>query len=322
MKNLVLKTVFASFLSFHLFAHATDGPLITRPAASLKPLRITMTEDFDKASEDFLSDIEQAFPYAQLTDAGYKFAIEQIPGYRRLEKEELPQEWQSYFVPKKEDAKYPLGKGMLINDKKNNMWATILESDKEIVLVLRGTELRPSYFSDMVGNFTTAIKHWWGNGIPKHYLRSFELAKALGNKYPGKELVITGSSLGGSLAMFAGLATGARVYAFNSLGLNANEISFIKGENKDAFLHANEKVRIINIVGDAIVDNASVLPGWFLNKYFGKLIMVPFYDNSWSGYYLSAHHTSDALVKSMEAYIKRSKLENGRATITPAHSPT
>jgi len=303
MKNIALRLFLVSLFALQSFAQTTDEPLLVRITPSLKPLRITMTEDLYKASDDSLSDVRQAFPYAQLTDAGYKFTIENVPGYRRLEKDELPAEWQSYFVAKKEDAKYPLGKGMLINDKKNNMWATVLESDKEIVLVLRGTELRPSYFADMAGNFMTVMKHWWGSSIPQHYLRSLELAKALKAHYPNKELVITGSSLGGSLAMFAGLATGARVYAFNSLGLNAHEINFIKAENKDAFANADQKVRIINIVGDAIVDNTSILPSWFLSKYFGKLVMVPFYDNTWSGYYLSVHHTSDAVVKSMGTYM-------------------
>lgn len=248
--------------------------------------------------------IVQSLPYARLVDAGYKFQIEEVPGFRRLEKEQLPSEWQNLFIPHKSDPKYPLGKGMLINDKKHGMWATVLESlnGRQVVVVLRGTELRPSHFGDMVKNFWTVAKQWVGKGIPDHFKRAFELARDVKEMYPNKELVVVGSSLGGSLAMFAGLALNARVYAFNSLGLNEKEVAFAEQHNRYALLNARFRVTILNVVGDS-VGGTSMLPSPLVNKYYGTLVKVPFYDQSWSGTLFSVHHTSDAIVKSIEKYV-------------------
>lgn len=249
---------------------------------------------------------KEALPFAELVDAGYKFQIDNVDGYRRLEKEELPEYWQPLFISHKPDPKYPNGKGMLINDKETGMWAMVVESldSNQIVLVLRGTELRPSFFADMTKNFATVVKNWIGNDIPKHFKQAYSLAHAIKAKYPEKELVVTGSSLGGSLAMFAGLSLDARVYAFNSLGLNQKEIDFIATKNPQAAQKAPGNVLIMNVEGDSIA-STSALPTKMVSQYMGTQMEVPFYDNSLTGYYTSLHHTSDAIVKSIKAYLKR-----------------
>lgn len=263
----------------------------------------------------------ESYPYALLVDAGYHFPIEKVPGYERLEQEELPESWQRRFIPKKSDSKYPNGKGMLINDKESSLWASVFKNTKndEIVLVLRGAELRPTNVRDFVRNARTVAEHWLGQ-IPTHFEKAFDLANALKQKYPQKTLVVTGSSLGGSLALFTGLSLGTKVYAFNALGLNSREISFISKRDPDAFGNVDEQVTLVSITGDMVSDGSEILPRSFVNSYFGTIIKIPFYDDSWKGYYMSNHHTSEAIVNSLEVYLKKGLAKNAIGDLATSNS--
>jgi putative lipase involved disintegration of autophagic bodies len=64
----------------------------------------------------------------------------------------------------------------------------------------------------------------WGNnfgqyvgGVPEQYDRGRALAESLKQQHP--DLVITGHSLGGGIAAYAGMATGSETYTFNAAGL-------------------------------------------------------------------------------------------------------
>lgn len=247
-----------------------------------------------------------SYPYALLVDAGYHFPIEEVSGFRRLKKSEIPELWQARFIDKTEDKNYPNGKGMLLNDHTESLWAAVFEntSNKSLVLVLRGAELRPQNVKDFTKNATTVAIHWMGKEVPRHFIKALELGKALQEKYPDRNLIVTGSSLGGALSQFVGLSLDTKVYAFNSLGLSPAEIKMITEARPGAFDDVEDEITLITISGDSVSDTSAMLPKSWVNPYFGTVVSIPFYDTSFSGYYGSVHHTSDAIVQSMEVYIK------------------
>lgn len=91
-----------------------------------------------------------------------------------------------------------------------DLFKTRMNGRDTMVLAFRGTE--PAEANDWLTNF----KHLFA--VPSQYVQAVNLASAVRAKYPDADVMLTGHSLGGGLASFAGLMTGTRAYSFNGAG--------------------------------------------------------------------------------------------------------
>lgn len=323
-----MKKIMAIFLlgnSLHLFANAEDKA--DTDMIACKQLQ-TLNSDVDVkkgqvTAEQYVNSEEACqeeiahfkerqvldeariiYPYALLNDATYRFPIKNVSGFKRLDAQSYPVSWRDHFIHKTNDPKYPDGKGMLLQYKSINMWAALYEDEatKDLVLVFRGSELDPKKTGEMASNFKTATEQWLGY-IPTHFTKALELTESVKKLHPSKKLTIVGSSLGGALAQYTGLATGSKFFAFNSLGLNKAELSEITRKRPEALHTVQETAVLVSIQGDMVSDTHENM-SLFFNQYVGTVVKIPFYDQSLYGYYSSVHHTSDAIVKSIDKFIK------------------
>jgi hypothetical protein len=116
----------------------------------------------------------------------------------------------------------------------------------EIVIAFRGTETRSvSAISDIGTDIDARFSP--SSGPPPQYVAASELTRIASNKW-GKDIALTGHSLGGGLASYAGETQGiSKVYTFNAArnplstqGDNANQINIVvPGE----------------LIGDAVTDS-------------------------------------------------------------------
>ncbi len=276
-------------------------------------------EGLDVAGRDpeIVEVAKEVEPYALMSHATYSFKADPIPGYKRLSKSELPQKWQKHYVEKNSSIQLKnIAMGAIVFKK---------EHSDQLVLAYKGTDLRlflaPSFskllenWSNFQNNFLTAtqLKLGW---TPQHFTQALELANDLKEKYNDHTLLFTGSSLGGAIAQFVALKTTSQAYVFNSLALNTNQINEIKKSFSDPehFNKAKKLITIVSLAGDSVSDLSRYIP-YFGNTYHGREFKLPFYSNSFSGYYLNLHHTTDALLKSIETIIKKSTEVQGQCIV-------
>ena len=139
---------------------------------------------------------------------------EKLEGYEKLNKEEMDK-----LGIKDSDLKDPSTgfKADIYKDKNG-----------DYVLVYRGTYSDPDHpENDLVHDWS---KEWTDDNMrqglgmgSEQYNKSIDIAKKVNrNKPKGKQLTITGHSLGGGLATAAGAATGSKTYAFCPAGVHPN----------------------------------------------------------------------------------------------------
>ena len=150
---------------------------------------------------------------------------EKLEGYEKLNKEEMDK-----LGIKDSDLKDPSTgfKADIYKDKNG-----------DYVLVYRGTYSDPDHpENDLVHDWS---KEWTDDNMrqglgmgSEQYNKSIDIAKKVNrNKPKGKQLTITGHSLGGGLATAAGAATGSKTYAFCPAGVHPNTYKMYGVQNPD-----------------------------------------------------------------------------------------
>ncbi len=150
---------------------------------------------------------------------------EKLEGYEKLNTEEMDK----------------LGiKGSDLKDPSTGFKADIYkDKNGDYVLVYRGTYSDPDHpENDLVHDWS---KEWTDDNMKQglgmgseQYKKSIDIAKKVNrNKPKGKQLTITGHSLGGGLATAAGAATGSKTYVFCPAGVHPNTYKMYGVKNPD-----------------------------------------------------------------------------------------
>ena len=208
---------------------------------------------------------------------------EKLEGYEKLNAEEL--------------ANLGITDSREIDDPHTGFKADIYkDKNGDYVLVYRGTYSDPDHpENDLVHDWS---KEWTDDNMrqglgmgSEQYKKSIKLAeKVNSNKPKGKQLTITGHSLGGGLATAAGAATGSKTYAFCPAGVHPNTYKKYGVKNPDTSkvhtYYSNQD--FLNMASN----NLSLMP-----KAAGERIMLNTLDN----FDFAKGHDLPLLLKAIQA---------------------
>ena len=180
------------------------------------------TKKKDKDDYDMDEAMDGLIPKQQ---AMLKSKYEKLDGYEKLDAKEMKK----------------LGVNTTeLNDTKTGFKADIYkDKNGDYVLVYRGTYSDPNHpENDLIHDWS---KEWTDDNMrqglgmgSEQYNKSIDIAKKVNrNKPKGKQLTITGHSLGGGLATAAGAATGSKTYAFCPAGVHPNTYKMYGVKNPD-----------------------------------------------------------------------------------------
>jgi hypothetical protein len=183
----------------------------------------------------------RVLPYALMADGAYASKATSIPGANARP---LAANWESLLrargIPENE----------IKNIKQQGFSASIYQHEKtgEITIAYRGSDQIRDYLGANLNARVSGTSHVVDLALPKNpqYQAAAELAKAVKEKWPNNSVSLTGHSLGGCLAGYAG----AQAQVSNVVTFNAARSSFCtSGSNPNQ----------INIVtpGDVVGDTAT-----------------------------------------------------------------
>lgn len=106
-------------------------------------------------------------------------------------------------------------------DKNTGFNATVFKNGKNIVVAYRGTEggeILGRGFKDLVADFRYIVLKQRDrlDKFPNQFTQSVDLVKNLKKKYPDANITLTGHSLGGGLASYAGAMENVEAVTFSS----------------------------------------------------------------------------------------------------------
>lgn len=208
---------------------------------------------------------------------------EKLEGYEKLNAEEM--------------RKLGITDSREIDDPHTGFKADIYkDKNGDYVLVYRGTYSDPDHpENDLVHDWS---KEWTDDNMrqglgmgSEQYKKSIKLAEKVNrNKPKGKQLTITGHSLGGGLATAAGAATGSKTYAFCPAGVHPNTYKKYGVKNPDTSkvhtYYSNQD--FLNMASN----NLSLMP-----KAAGERIMLNTLDN----FDFAKGHDLPLLLKAIQA---------------------
>lgn len=236
-----------------------------------------MTKEKDKDDYDMDDSLDGLSPEQKAM-----LKSEKLEGYEKLNAEEMGK-----MNIKDSDLKDPSTgfKADIYKDKNG-----------DYVLVYRGTYSDPDHpENDLVHDWS---KEWTDDNMrqglgmgSEQYKKSIKLAEKVNrNKPKGKQLTITGHSLGGGLATAAGAATGSKTYAFCPAGVHPNTYKKYGVQNPDTSkvhtYYSNQD--FLNMASN----NLSLMP-----KAAGERIMLNTLDN----FDFAKGHDLPLLLKAIQA---------------------
>ncbi|MDN3611420.1 hypothetical protein QWZ16_17615 [Vibrio ostreicida] len=270
---------------------------------------------------------EQFLPYERLAQGAFVSMAnvhQTEDGYRRINTDEArviqglnnAQQAQNVSFPPYVDVDSKNKTQLKYIDKKTGLMATVLmpldEQDNRVILAFAGTDTRFSITSGRTarGVLNSASAYNQISGLlPDDFKQAEALAEAIKAAYPDKELITTGTSLGGGLAQYAAMLTDSDAYAFNALGLGTGSIEKIMKKrqfnNMDELNQAaHETITNVNLEGEAL----TYLFGWYMPPQLGDIYTLPFCkgEDDWYQYLTSNRfylHNIPQVIDNLECVI-------------------
>ncbi|MGI9274539.1 MAG: hypothetical protein ACR2PT_06760 [Endozoicomonas sp.] len=157
-----------------------------------------------------------------------------LHGYRNITATELPPSWRVKNKGGVYEAKN--GTHRIYDKNGTNLYGRVFINDdsNKIIIAFAGTEFNPQKYgwriaSTLSTSFMAAFASIFANGKDIAMMtKAVKVTKDIANQFPGYQVELSGSSLGGAIAQFVSLETGYSARVFNSLALNNTILEHFK----------------------------------------------------------------------------------------------